>query len=282
MPHALEWRPGIQMGQPSTAGPILPVMPRYAITIEYDGTPFVGWQIQREGNSVQGNLVSAIKNFSGETVSVRGAGRTDAGVHARGQVAHFDLARAWDPFRISEAVNYHLRPSPIAVLDCAQVPVEFDVRFSAIKRHYLYRILCRRAPAVLERDRVWRVNAPLSANAMRDAAATLLGHHDFTTFRAAACQAKSPIKTLDQLDVTEQNGEILISASARSFLHHQVRSIVGCLKAVGEGLWSKADLERARDLADRRACATVAPASGLYLMQVDYPDDAISGRTIRA
>lgn len=248
-------------------------MPRYRITIEYDGTPFIGWQIQAEGQSVQGSLAAAVEAFCGDRCEVRGAGRTDSGVHARGQVAHFDLTREWDPFRVTEALNYHLRPAPIAVLDCTLVPGTFDARFSAIRRHYLYRILSRRAPAVLERDRVWRVAQKLDVDAMHAAAQTLVGNHDFTTFRAAACQARSPVKTLDRLDVTLNGAEIHVTAVARSFLHNQVRSMVGCLKAVGDGKWSIDDLRRARDAADRSACAAVAPATGLYLMQVDYPDE---------
>jgi tRNA pseudouridine38-40 synthase len=250
-------------------------MTRYRITIEYDGTPFVGWQIQAEGKSVQGSLATAIAAFCGETVQVRGAGRTDAGVHARGQVAHFDLEREWDPFRITEALNFHLRPSPIAVLTCNSVPDTFDARFSAIRRHYLYRILPRRAPAALERDRVWRVGQPLDCGAMHDAAQLLVGQYDFTTFRAAGCQARSPVKTLDRLAAREHEGEIHITATARSFLHNQVRSMVGSLKAVGEGKWTRGDLAAARDARDRSSCAPVAPAAGLYLMQVDYPDDAL-------
>ena len=247
-------------------------MPRYRIIIEYDGGPFVGWQIQAAGASVQGELKNAIARFCGEEVTVRGAGRTDAGVHARGQVAHFDLTRDWDPFRVTEALNFHLKPAPIAVLDCAAVSGEFDARFSAVKRHYLYRVLSRRAPAALDRGRVWRVAQKLDPTAMHEAAQALVGHHDFTTFRAAGCQALSPVKTLDRLDVTVVGDEIHIAASARSFLHNQVRSMVGCLKAVGDGKWTARDLAAARDARDRAACAAVAPPDGLYLMQVDYPE----------
>lgn len=247
-------------------------MPRYRITIEYDGTPFVGWQIQADGRSVQGSIAEAVHAFCGEDIQVKGAGRTDSGVHARGQVAHFDLMRDWEPFRVQQAVNYHLRPEPIAILDCHAVADTFDARFSATKRHYLYRILARSAPAALERDRVWRVSRPLDAAAMHAAAQELVGRHDFTTFRAAGCQAKSPVKTLNRLDVRGSGDEILIEAEARSFLHNQVRSMVGCLKAVGEGKWTARDLASARDAADRSACAAVAPAAGLYLMRVDYPD----------
>jgi len=249
-------------------------MPRYCITIEYDGTPFVGWQVQADGETVQGSLVRAIEAFCGVAVQVRGAGRTDAGVHARGQVAHFDLSRDSHPPRVAEAVNFHLRPSPIAVIGCRVVPDAFDARFSAIRRHYLYRILPRRAPAVLEANRVWRVSQALDHTAMDEAAQVLVGQHDFTTFRAAGCQAKSPIKTLDRLAVIARDGEIHVAATARSFLHNQVRSMVGCLKAVGEGKWTCSDLIAARDACDRSACAAVAPAAGLYLTQVDYPDAA--------
>ena len=249
-------------------------MPRYRLTLEYDGTPFVGWQVQALGKSIQGRLTEAIHTFSGETVSLRGAGRTDAGVHAQGQVAHFDLAREWPPETVRAAVNFHLKPDPIAILDCALVGSEFDARFSAIARHYRYRILPRPAPPVLERDRVWWVPQPLYPEAMRTAAAALVGRHDFTTFRAAGCQAKSPVKTLDRLDVAEAGDEIVIQASARSFLHNQVRSMVGSLKLVGEGKWSAGDLAAALAAKDRTACGPVAPARGLYLVKVDYAPDA--------
>jgi len=245
-------------------------MPRYRVTLEYDGTPFVGWQMQALGKSVQGRLTEAIHTFSGETVSLRGAGRTDAGVHALGQVAHFDLAREWPCDTVRAAVNFHLKPDPIAILTCAIVPPEFDARFSAVARHYSYRILARPAPPVLDRDRVWWVPQPLSAEAMRVAAAVLVGRHDFTTFRAAGCQAKSPLKTLNRLDVTAAGDEILVQASARSFLHNQVRSMVGSLKVVGEGKWNADDLAAALAAKARSACGPVAPARGLYLMQVDY------------
>jgi tRNA pseudouridine38-40 synthase len=245
-------------------------MPRYRVTLEYDGTPFVGWQMQALGMSVQGRLVEAIAKFCGETVSVRGAGRTDAGVHALGQVAHFDLAREWPAGTVRAAVNFHLKPQPVAVLDCALVPAAFDARFSAVARHYRYRILARPAPPVLERDRVWWVPQPLSSEVMSKAAAVLIGRHDFTTFRAAGCQAKSPLKTLDRLNVATVGDEIVVEASARSFLHNQVRSMVGSLKLVGEGKWSAHDLAAALAARDRAACGVVAPARGLYLVQVDY------------
>ena len=246
-------------------------MPRYRATLEYDGTPFVGWQVQASGTSVQGRLTEAILKFSGETVSLRGAGRTDAGVHALGQVAHFDLARAWPTHTVQAAVNFHLKPDPISVVACAIVAGDFDARFSAVARHYLYRILARPAPPVLDRDRVWWVPQAMAIAPMAEAAALLVGRHDFTTFRAAGCQAKSPVKTLDKLDVTAAGEEIRIAASARSFLHNQVRSIVGSLKLVGEGKWTPADLRAALDARDRAACGPVAPSHGLYLVCVDYP-----------
>lgn len=245
-------------------------MPRYRITIEYDGTPFLGWQRQAQGASVQGALEAALQKFSGETVSVRGAGRTDAGVHARGQVAHFDLAKSWEPFRVREALNFHLRPAPVVVLDCALAADDFDARYSATARHYRYRILCRRAPPALERNRVWWLPVVLDAAAMAAAAPVLVGRHDFTTFRAAQCQANSPLRTLDRLQVSKSGEEIVVEASARSFLHNQVRSMVGSLKLVGEGKWGASDLRAALEARDRAACGPVAAASGLYLERVDY------------
>ena len=245
-------------------------MPRYRITIEYDGTPFIGWQRQAAGVSIQGALETAIRNFSGEAPGVRGAGRTDAGVHALGQVAHFDLEKTWEPGRIRDATNFHLRPNPIGVLSAARVEDTFDARFSAVKRHYEYRILTRRSPPILQRNRVWWTMRDLDADAMHEAAQALLGKHDFTTFLAAQCQAQSPVKTLDVFDVSRQGEEIVCRVSARSFLHHQVRSMVGSLKLVGEGKWSRTDLGAALAAADREACGPVAPAAGLYLVRVDY------------
>jgi tRNA pseudouridine38-40 synthase len=245
-------------------------MPRYRITIEYDGTRFVGWQRQAEGVSIQGSLETAIQKFSGETVGVRGAGRTDAGVHALGQVAHFDLAKAWEPGRVRDAMNFHLRPHAIAVLSSSAVDDTFDARFSAVKRHYEYRILTRRAPPILQRNHVWWTMRDLDAGAMHEAAQIFIGNHDFTTFRAAQCQAKSPVKTLDVFDVSRQGEEIVCRVSARSFLHHQVRSMVGSLKLVGDGKWTRTQLAAALDAADREACGPVAPASGLYLVAIDY------------
>lgn len=247
-------------------------MPRYRITVEYDGTPFVGWQIQAYGTSVQGVLMDAVHAFSGQTVSIRGAGRTDSGVHATGQVAHFDLEKAWEPFRIREAMNYYLKGFAAKVLECEMVDPAFDARFSASARHYLYRILCRRAPPVLERDRVWWLPIELDAERMAHAARVLLGKHDFTTFRASACQAKSAVRTLDRLDVTRSEDEIRFNVSARSFLHNQVRSMVGSLKWVGEGKWDADDLRNALEACDRKACGQVAPSTGLYLTRVEYGD----------
>jgi tRNA pseudouridine38-40 synthase len=245
-------------------------MPRYRIIVEYDGTPFLGWQRQAQGPSVQGALEEAVARFSGEQASVRGAGRTDAGVHAWGQVAHFDLAKDWEPFRVREALNFHLKPAPVSVLDCANAAPDFDARYSATARHYRYRILCRRGPPALERNRVWWVPVALDSEAMARAAHVLLGRHDFTTFRAAQCQANSPLRTLDRLDVSRQGEEIVIAASARSFLHNQVRSMVGSLKLVGEGKWGASDLKAALEAKDRAACGPVAAACGLYLERVDY------------
>ena len=245
-------------------------MPRYKLTIEYDGTPFVGWQAQDNGASVQGVLADAIAALAGERVTVSGAGRTDAGVHALGQVAHVDLTKAWDNDTVRDASNFHLRPQPVAVLSAEQVAADFDARFSARKRHYLYRIVNRRADLTLDQSRVWRVPRPLDAGAMHEAAQLLVGRHDFTTFRAAECQAKSPIKTLDRLDVTREGDEIRIAASARSFLHYQVRSMVGSLVHVGEGKWHPADLGKALAARDRTACGQVAPPHGLYLVRVQY------------
>jgi tRNA pseudouridine38-40 synthase len=245
-------------------------MPRYKLTIEYNGSPFVGWQAQDNGPSVQGLLIAAIAAFSGETVAVQGAGRTDAGVHALGQVAHVDLAKEWDTDTVRDATNAHLRPHPVAVLMAERVADTFDARFSALKRHYLYRIVNRRADLALDRSRAWRVPRPLDAAAMHSAAQRLLGRHDFTTFRSAECQAKSPVKTLDQLDVERSGDEIRVTASARSFLQHQVRSMVGSLVHVGEGKWSADDLSAALSAKNRAACGQVAPPEGLYLVRVDY------------
>ena len=245
-------------------------MVRYKLTIEYDGGPFVGWQIQGEGASVQGELAAAILRFTGETVDVRGAGRTDTGVHALGQVAHVDLAKDWPDHTVREAINAHIRPAPIAVLKAEHVAADFDARFSATKRHYRYRILNRRAGPALDRGRVWHVAQALDVDAMHEAAQALVGRHDFTTFRAAQCQAASPEKTLDRLVVRREGEEVVIEASARSFLMSQVRSFAGSLKLVGEGRWSPADLKRALEARDRARCGALAPPEGLYLVRVEY------------
>jgi tRNA pseudouridine38-40 synthase len=243
---------------------------RYKLIIEYDGSPFAGWQMQANGASVQGELRRAISNFCGEDIIPRGAGRTDAGVHARGQAAHLDLQRDWPPETVRDALNFHLRPAPIVIVGCARAPQDFDARFSAKARHYLSRIINRRAPLGLDRERAWHVPQPLDAGAMAEAARYLVGRYDFTTFRASQCQAKSPIRTLDRLEVQRLGEEVHIHASARSFLHHQVRSIAGSLKLVGEGKWRPDDMRRARDAADRAACGPVAPAHGLTFMSVEY------------
>jgi tRNA pseudouridine38-40 synthase len=245
-------------------------MPRYKLTIEYDGTPFVGWQIQDNGPSIQAALIEAIAAFSGERVTVNGAGRTDAGVHAAGQVAHIDLAKDWEIDVVRDAINAHLRPNPIAILSVDVVADNFDARFSAVKRHYYYRIVARRADLALDRHRAWRVPRPLDAMAMHAAAQRLIGLHDFTTFRATECQARSPMKTLERLDVVALDDETRVFASARSFLHHQVRSMVGSLVQVGDGKWSADDMSRILEARDRTACGPVAPADGLYLARVDY------------
>jgi tRNA pseudouridine38-40 synthase len=247
-------------------------MPRYKLTIEYDGRPFVGWQVQNNGPSVQGALIEAVARFCGEQVSIQGAGRTDAGVHALGQVCHFDLTRNWDEGTVRDALNAHLRPHPIAVISAEKVDLDFDARFSAIKRHYVYRIINRRADLTFERGRAWRIAKPLNSGAMHSAAQRFVGRHDFTTFRDAECQAKSPFKTLDQFDVYRMKDDIRIMTSARSFLHSQVRSMVGALALVGEGKWTADDISLALYKRDRSACPPVAPPDGLYLARVDYPD----------
>jgi tRNA pseudouridine38-40 synthase len=245
-------------------------MPRYKLTIEYDGRPFVGWQVQDNGPSVQGVLAAAIAAFCGEEARVQGAGRTDAGVHALGQVGHVDLAKDWDEDTVRDALNAHLRPHPVAVLKAERVADTFDARFSAIRRHYRYRIISRRADLTLERGLAWRIAKSLDSAAMHAAAQRLVGRHDFTTFRHAECQAKSPVKTLDRLDVERSADEIDVTASARSFLHTQVRSMVGALALVGEGRWTADDVSVALEKRDRTACAPVAPPDGLYLTRVDY------------
>ena len=245
-------------------------MPRYTLVIEYDGTPFAGWQRQINGRSVQQAVEEAIERFAGHTVRIHCAGRTDAGVHATHQVAHVDLEQEWRIDTVRDAANAHLKPEPVSILKAEIVPDSFHARTSARKRHYLYRILNRRTPPSLDINRVWHVPWPLDAAAMHEAAQVLVGRHDFTTFRAAECQAKSPVKTLDRLDVERCGAEIRISASARSFLHHQVRSMVGTLMLAGSGRWTAADVKDALDAANRTRCGPTAPACGLYLVGVDY------------
>ena len=245
-------------------------MPRYRLIIEYDGAPFSGWQIQADRVTVQGALTAAVSALTGEQTLVQGAGRTDAGVHARAQVAHVDLARAWDTDTIRDALNAHLRPHPVAVLSAETVADNFNARTSAVKRHYRYVIRNRRPDLTLERGQAWRIPRTLDDKAMHRAAQRLVGKHDFTTFRSTECQAKSPVKTLDQLDVFREGDRVLVLASARSFLHNQVRSMVGSLVMVGDAKWTADDLAQALDARDRAACGQVAPPDGLYLMRVDY------------
>lgn len=245
-------------------------MPRYRLTIEYDGGPYCGFQAQAGQPTVQAELERAIAAFSGEAARVHGAGRTDAGVHAAGQTVHFDLARDWPAATVMNAMNAHLAGASIVVLAAQPATDDFHARFSALNRRYLYRILNRHAPPALEAGKVWGLRVALDAEAMNQAAQILVGMHDFTTFRDAACQAASPVKTLDQADVTRQGEEVRLAFVARSFLHRQVRSMVGCLALVGQGRWTRDDLARALEARDRAACAPVAPADGLILVSVDY------------
>jgi tRNA pseudouridine38-40 synthase len=246
-------------------------VPRYKLIIEYDGSGMVGWQRQANGLSVQAALETAIHKFCGEMVTVHGAGRTDAGVHALAQTAHLDLAREAAPEVLRGAVNHYLRPNAVSVLAAERVCDEFDARLSALGRVYLYRILNRRAPAALQRGRVWQVAPALDAEAMRGGAHHLVGHHDFSTFRDSLCQARSPSKTLDALEVGRVGEEIHITAYARSFLHHQVRNMAGTLKLVGLGRWHPDDVARALAARDRRAGGPTAPPEGLYLVEIRYP-----------
>ena len=245
-------------------------MTRFKLIVEYDGTGFVGWQRQDNGPSVQSALEKAIFDLSGEVTTVTGAGRTDTGVHAMAQCAHFDLSKDFPPDKIRDGLNHFLRPVAVAVIGAEIATPDFHARFSATGRHYFYRILCRRAPPVLDRNRVWHVVRDLDAEAMHAGAQFLIGQHDFTTFRSSECQAKSPVKTLDRLDVRRAGDEIHIEAFARSFLHNQVRSMVGSLKMVGEGKWQPRDMAKALEAKDRSACGVVAPPEGLYLVGVDY------------
>lgn len=245
---------------------------RFKLTIEYDGGPFVGWQRQDNGPSVQAALEAAIRGFCGETVTVHAAGRTDAGVHALGQVVHIDLEKATTADTVRDAVNAHLRPQPVAVVRADPVEDGFHARFSAIKRQYLYRLSNRRAPLTLTRAQVWNVPQRLDVEAMHQAAQVFVGHHDFTTFRSVHCQAETALRTVDAVTVARAGDEILVTVRARSFLHNQVRSMVGSLKAVGTGKWCARDLADALAARDRRACGPVAPPHGLYLERVEYPD----------
>lgn len=252
-------------------------MPRYALRIEYHGAPFAGWQRQTEQHSVQGVIEAALARLQPGAHKIVAAGRTDAGVHALGQVAHCDLDKAWDPFRLSEALNFHLRPHPVAILEAAPVAEDWHARFSAQERRYLFRLLVRRAPATHDKGLVWQVKAPLDLAAMRAGAAYLIGKHDFTTFRSTICQADSPVKTMDEIAIDEQpradGTEFRFRLRARSFLHNQVRSIVGTLERVGARSWAPEDVKTALDARDRAACGPVCPPQGLYLASVGYPHD---------
>lgn len=246
-------------------------MTRFRLRIEYDGRPFMGWQRQEHGPSVQAAIEDALTSITGTRAPLHAAGRTDAGVHARGQVAHVDVERPITAFRLMEALNARLRPAPVAIVGCVEAAPDFHARFDCIGRSYRYRIVNRRAPLTVDAGLAWRVPAPLDAGAMHAAAQQLLGEHDFTTFRAAYCQARSPVKTLDRLDVERVGDEVHVQVAARSFLHHQVRSMVGCLKLVGEGKWSAGDLKAALDAADRAALGFNAPPDGLTFMAARYP-----------
>lgn len=246
-------------------------MTRFALTVEFDGRPFMGWQRQNHGPSVQQAIEDAAFAVTGEHVVVHAAGRTDAGVHGLGMRAHLDIAKDIAPFRLMEALNARVRPHPVAILDCVAVPDDWHARFSCVARHYEYRIVQRRAPLTWERGLAWRIAADLDAEAMHDAAQVLVGRHDFTTFRSAHCQADSPLRTLDRLDVARSGDRVVVLASARSFLHHQVRSMVGCLALVGQGKWSAGDLRAALAARDRGALGLNAPSDGLYFVRADYP-----------
>jgi tRNA pseudouridine38-40 synthase len=245
-------------------------MPRYRLLVEYDGRPYHGYQAQGRLASVQGSLERAVKRFCGEDLRVHAAGRTDAGVHATGQVVHVDLAKAWPPETVRNALNAYLVPEPIAVLEASVAEGDWHARFSATGRRYRYRILNRMAPPALDQGRVWHVKKPLDAAAMHEAAQGLVGHHDFTTFRDLACQATSPMKTMDVATVRREGEEVILEFASRSFLHRQVRSMTGTLAEVGVGRWTKADVQAALEARDRKACGPVAPADGLYLTAVTY------------
>lgn len=246
-------------------------MTRFALTIEYDGRPYMGWQRQAHGPSVQQTIEAAVTRITGEEAAVFSAGRTDAGVHAIAMRGHVDIEKPLAPFRLMEALNAQLRPAPIAILACEEVPDDWHSRFACIGRSYEYRIVNRRAPLTWDKGLSWQFARKLDAGAMHDAAQLLLGLHDFTTFRSAHCQSQSPVKTLDKLTVSRHGEEIIVEAAARSFLHHQVRSMVGCLVLVGEGKWSARDLKAALDAADRQALGLNAPPDGLYFVAAKYP-----------
>lgn len=248
-------------------------MPRYKLTIEYDGSPFVGWQVQRNGKSVQGQLQLAVWHLAGEEFQPRGAGRTDAGVHALGQVAHIDLTKEWEADKVRDGLNFHLRPDPIAVTAAERVDDAFDARFSATMRHYRYLVINRRPHLTLMKGRAWLVPKRLDVGPMHEAAQAFIGQHDFTTFRSVHCQAKSPVKSLEQFRVFEHEGMIAFDCAARSFMHNQVRSMVGSLVEVGLRKWPLSGIAEALRAADRAACGPVAPAGGLYFTQVDYDGD---------
>lgn len=245
-------------------------MPRYKLTVEYDGRPFCGWQRQANGPSVQAVIERAVKAFTGEEVTIGGAGRTDTGVHATGQVCHIDLSRTWPVRTVMGAMNFHCQPDPVVILDAEEMHEGFDARFSAIRRSYRYRIHNRVPPLTHQRGLAWHVKPDLDADAMHAAAQEFVGHHDFTTFRHTRCQAKSPEKTLEEFRVYREGEFVIAECSSRSFLHNQVRSMVGSLRLVGEGKWGPGDVTRALQARDRNACGPVAPADGLYLTRVDY------------
>jgi tRNA pseudouridine38-40 synthase len=249
-------------------------MPRYKMVVEYDGGPYVGWQRQDNGKSAQGAIEKAILAMSGETVTLKAAGRTDSGVHAFGQVCHCDLSKVWQPETVAKAINAHLAMAKerVAILSAEEVPETFDARFSATKRHYLYQIINRMAPSAIDADRAWHVKKPLDADAMQRAADELVGYHDFTTFRSTHCQAKNPNRTIERIDVTRNGERVEIRVSAQSFLHNQIRSFAGTLRLAGEGKWSAEDVRAALEARDRTRCGPVAPPHGLYFMQVDYGD----------
>ncbi|MEO0752292.1 MAG: tRNA pseudouridine(38-40) synthase TruA [Pseudomonadota bacterium] len=256
-------------------------MPRYALKVEYHGGPFAGWQRQADQPTVQGAIEAALAKLEPRDHTIAAAGRTDAGVHALGQVAQCDMERVWNPFRLSEALNHHFKPHPVAIVGCAEVPEDWHARFSAVERRYLFRLLMRRAPATHDAGQVWQVSHTLDAEAMRQGAKHLIGNHDFTTFRSTMCQSKSPVKTLDAIEIEEVTGqsgpELRFHLRARSFLHNQVRSIVGTLERVGAGSWAPEDVRTALEATDRAACGPVCPPQGLYLNAVEYPFDPFDG-----